>query len=658
MKHRKLVLLTACTLLPAAAVADRLQLAPIVVTAPAMSDPFTLETDPKAPRQPVPAADGADFLKNIPGFSMVRKGGTSGEPVLRGFTGSRLNILQDGTEVLGGCPGRMDPPTAYLYPQTFDKVTVIKGPQSVLYGGGNLAGAVLFERRTERFTKPGTRLFGSALAGSYGRNDQVLDATVGASQGFLRLIGTRSAADNYEDGNGIEVHSEFLRWSGTAIAGWTPTADTRLELTLERSDGEAAYADRGMDGVKFDRTGYAIQLEQRNISTLVQQLDAQAYHQYVDHVMDNYSLRQPPAMMMKMVSNPDRETNGARLSVTLTPSTALRLTLGGDYREDQHTGRMASSALNATPVLGGRGKDMQAEQLGLFAQLDYAASPRSKWIAGVRYDRVEVTAEKAFGGAAAGSDDTDDNHAGFIRYEHHLNAALTAFGGFGHAERSPDYWERRARFNTAPEKSNQLDLGLSYRTRPIDANLSLFYARIDDYILIDWAQSGMNWQAAGARNIDATILGLEADTVWRFADNWRITGTLAYVYGKNRSDDQPLAQIPPLEGRLALDYDNGTWLAGLLARGVSKQDRVSLDSGSIAGRDLGPTAGFGTLSLHAGYRPADTVTVTLGVDNLFDKIYAEHLSRSGSDVMITGFEQTQRVNEPGRTMWLQASVEF
>lgn len=658
MNPSKLTLLAACALTPLAAAANKPLFEPIVITAPAISEPLTVATDPKAPRQPVPAADGADFLKNIPGFSMVRKGGTSGEPVLRGLTGSRLNILQDGAEVLGGCSGRMDPPTAYLYPQTFDKVTVIKGPQTVLYGGGNLAGTVLFERHTERFTEPGTRFFGSALLGSYKRNDQVVDAALGAEQGFLRFIGTRSEADDYKDGDGVKIHSEFERWSGTAIAGWTPSADTRLELTLERSDGEAAYADRGMDGTKFERTGYAVKFEQQNISPLVSQFKAQAYHQYTDHVMDNFRLRQPPPGMMKMVMNPDRETNGARASIDLTPSDAMLLTLGADYRTDEHRGRMANSPLNATPILGSRSKDLSSDQIGVFAQLEYEASSQGSWLAGARFDHTKATAEAAFGGAAAGTEDSDNNYAGFIRYEHQLSSAITAFAGVAHAERSPDYWERNAGFDTNPEKSNQLDFGLGYQSGAIEANLSAYYARIDDYILIDWVRDGMKWSSDGARNVDATTYGLEADAAWAFANNWRLTGTLAHVHGKNRSDDRPLAQIPPLEARLALDFDNNVWLAGLLVRAVAKQNRVDIDSGTIAGRDLGPTAGFGVLSLHGGYRPAPTVKLIAGIDNLFDKAYAEHLSRSGSDAMIVGFEQTQRVNEPGRTFWMQASVNF
>ena len=78
----------------------------IVVTTPQMQEPVKVETNPRAPRQPVPAHDGADYLKGIPGFSVIRKGGTDGDPVFRGMAGSRVNILLDGEQILGGCGGR------------------------------------------------------------------------------------------------------------------------------------------------------------------------------------------------------------------------------------------------------------------------------------------------------------------------------------------------------------------------------------------------------------------------------------------------------------------------------------------------------------------------------------------------------------------------
>ena len=123
--------------------------------------------------------------------------------------------------------------------------------------------------------------------------------------------------DDYQDGGGQAVHSRYERWSANGAVGWTPDEATRVELSGARSDGEAAYADRMMDGVKFSRENLGLRLERRNISRTVQSLEGQLYYNYVDHVMDNYSLRPfTPSMMMPnpSVSNPDRRTVGGRVA--------------------------------------------------------------------------------------------------------------------------------------------------------------------------------------------------------------------------------------------------------------------------------------------------------------------------------------------------------
>ncbi|MBU2014091.1 MAG: TonB-dependent receptor plug domain-containing protein, partial [Gammaproteobacteria bacterium] len=99
---------------------DAVELAPMVITGVGQQSPLTVVTDPKIPRQPMPASDGADYLKTIPGFSAVRNGGVNGDPVFRGMFGSRLKLLSNGGEMLGACPNRMDSPSSYISPDTFD----------------------------------------------------------------------------------------------------------------------------------------------------------------------------------------------------------------------------------------------------------------------------------------------------------------------------------------------------------------------------------------------------------------------------------------------------------------------------------------------------------------------------------------------------------
>ena len=78
-----------------------------VVTGYRTRRPLTLSTNPQRPRQPIPASDGAGYLKAIPGFSVVRKGGVGGDPMLRGMGGSRIVMNMNGGMMSGGCPKRI-----------------------------------------------------------------------------------------------------------------------------------------------------------------------------------------------------------------------------------------------------------------------------------------------------------------------------------------------------------------------------------------------------------------------------------------------------------------------------------------------------------------------------------------------------------------------
>jgi iron complex outermembrane receptor protein len=84
---------------------------------------------------------------------------------------------------------------------------------------------------------------------------------------------------------------------------------------------------------------------------------------------------------------------------------------------------------------------------------------------------------------------------------------------------------------------------------------------------------------------------------------------------------------------------------------VSAQNRFAVNQGNIVGQDLGRSPGFAVISLHASCRFPGNPRLSAGVDNLLDRTYAEHISRAGSAV--SGFVQTTRVNEPGRTLWVK-----
>jgi iron complex outermembrane recepter protein len=663
---------------------------PVVVTSVRSDKPLVVTVDAKAPVQPVPAHDGADVLKNIPGFNVIRKGGADGDPVLRGMAGSRLGILVEGEGVLGGCSMRMDPPTAYIFPAAYDRITIVKGPQSVRYGPMSPAGTVRFERDFARRDGTGANGFATATVGDFGRFDGALDLRGGTTDVQGRLAATYATMDDYVDGSGRPAHARYERWSTNVSAAWTPDEQTFIEITGARSDGEAAYADRMMDGSLFDRTNTGLRARRSDVSPLVAEIEVQAYVNAVDHVMDNYSLRPfTPSMMMpgKSVSNPDRRTAGSRLALALTPADALRLDVGIDHQTNRHRVRSSMNQDLMPYESMARVADAEFHQTGIFAEAAYTVSGATRLYAGMRADRWTGSDQRAtvmlgmMGGTAAnptaGLKRETTLPAGFARVERDLAPGSTLYAGIGHTQRFPDYWELVSAeatssvsgFNTAPEKTTQVDAGWLLHRGPLEFSASLFASRIDDYILIqgNYAKpmammgGGMGGMmstrmATVARNIDAETHGGELGLGYKFADSLRLDASVAYVRGENTTDARPLAQMPPLEGRLGFTYSRPTWSTGMLWRAVAKQDRVAVNQGNIVGQDIGPSAAFDVFSVNASWAPTSALRLSAGLDNLFDATYAEHVSRGGAAV--AGYVQTTRVNEPGRFLWLKCDYRF
>src|SRR5690554_518151 len=667
---RPLVLaIFAATAMPA--LADHTELDPLVVTAPGMSEALKVTTDPKAPRQPIPASDGADLLKNIPGFSVIRKGGTDGDPVFRGMAASRLSILLDGEAILGGCGSRMDPPTAYVFPEAYESVTILKGPQSVKHGSGSSAGVVMFERATPEFYDKPVHGYASLMGGSFGRNDQVAQIQAGGEKGYIELGGTRSDMDNYKDGNGNKVHSAYQRWSTNTALGWTPTLDTKIELTAAVSDGEARYADRGMDGSEFSRTNYGLSFQQKAISPIVEEVKAKIYRNYVDHVMDNYSLRTTPLNTNgdpnPRAMNPDRETIGANVGTTLRFGPHWLVDVGADYQQNEHSDRMGSG-VNAYKSMP-RTDDMSFKTTGVYTQVHYHFPEEHGIFAGIRVNKDEAEDLRA-NTNTSGETDTNWLTSGFLRYEHQLDPTNRAYAGVGYSERAADYWERTrnpdgkmpmapsriSTFEVNPEKVTQLDIGVIHEGKELRGSVSAFYAYHEDYILIEQVGMG-NMSGVDARNIRATSYGTEADISWQFAHHWNTDATVSLVRGKNKTDNRALGQMPAHEFRLGLTYDNGVWSSGALARFVNSQSHVAIGQGNIVGQDIGETSGFAVFSLNAGYRATEQLVFTAGIDNIFDRNYAEHLSKGDANVLGYALQEA-RVNELGRNLWLKAQYKF
>ena len=639
-------------------------LAPIVVTAQQGNDAHGLivHADPKQPTQPIPAVDGAAYLQSIVGFNQIKNGGANGDVTFRGMFGSRIKILTDGTENLGACPSRMDNPASYVSPESYDKITVVKGPQTVQYAHTGSAATVIFEREPEQLTsaKP-YRGQASVMLGSYGRLDQNVEAAVGDETKYARLNANRSIADSYQDGAGNTVPSDWEKWNADLALGWTPNEDTWVELKGAKSDGEAVYAGRPMDGSKFARESLGLHVEKKNIGDVIKKVEAQVDYSYNDHVMDNFSLRKfNPAdgMSMPMASNVARRTLNARVAMTQDWG-KLQLISGIDSQKNEHTKR--SGSLMSPYQNKARVGDMDFESYGAFGELSYAFNDQHKLVTGARVDQAKID------NLATDTERKETLPSGFVRIESELAEHVKTYAGLGYVERVPDYWELfSTKYHQSTgttfadlenEKTAQFDAGYQYEQGAFKSWASVYAGLIQDYILVAYTPTGsMGRLEAKSRNIDATIAGAEAGVAYQLTDQIQADISAMYAWGENTTDHTALPQIAPLEGRFNLRYVQEKYNLGLLWRVVAAQDRTSYREGNIIGYDLEESKGFGTLSLNGTYNIQKDLDLSVGIDNVLNKNYAEHLNKLGSSGF--GYAATEQFNNIGRNYWARISMKF
>lgn len=639
-------------------------MAPIVVTSATGNDAngLIVRADPKQPIQPIPASDGADYLQSIVGFSSVNSGaGTNGDVTFRGMFGSRIKILTDGTENLGACPSRMDSPTSYISPESYDRISVIKGPQTVQYANTGSAATVIFERSPEQFDEDHLyRGQASILMGSFGRLDHNVEVAAGDEQKYIRLNTNRSVANSYQDGNGNTVPSDWERWNADLALGWTPDENTWVELTGGKADGEAVYAGRMMDGSQFARESLGLRVEKKNVTDVIKKIEAQVNYNFNDHVMDNFSLRD--------VAEPDkamtvtRRTLNGRLAVT-NEWENIQLITGVDSQLNKHAGGMYHSTMPMmnSPVT----TDMEFQSIGGFGELSYDLSGDNKLVSGLRIDQVSIDAVKR------SLERTETLPSAFIRFEntHPDHDDGKTYIGLGYVERVPDYWEL---FKTdlngqAPstfkdlknEKTLQLDLGYQHHHGALNSWVSAYTGLIQDYILINYdadKKTGHGINAADSKNVDAVIAGAEAGIGYQFTDAIQADVSAMYAWGENTTNNTPLPQIAPLEGRVNLRYIQDRYTLGAYWRIVDGQSRISEREGNIVGYDNKKSAGFGTLSLNGTYNLSEGVDLSVGIDNVLDRTYTEHLNKMGASG--TGLPTDEQFNNIGRNYWARISMKF
>lgn len=643
-----------------------------------------------------PAANAGDALTSIPGVDAVRRGADAAEPVVRGLGWERVTTQAGCHPLYGACPSRMDPPATQFVLDTLESVQVIKGVPSVTLGPGATGGKVILNTDYDRGpeAEPGFRRQAEALwdEGREGYS-AALGAEGGSSNLDMRATVHARDMDDYTSGDGTAVPAQLQEEGAALSLGYRPQPGSRLFGHAQyRREDDVDYPSLPMDTKQSETTlltgGYRVE----PAGSALERFEVNAGYSYVDHLMNND--RKSNRAMMESEAPSDARSYSAKVDADWRSSENRVWTVGLD------TERMERDATRTRriPATGATFKDHiwpepERDLSGLFAELNQQFGADLTLRAGGRVDYAHSDAAAVddrivlgpgvvapirewftrINGPAADEIEREEVlFSGNVLVEGQLSEANAWFAGVGRTERFPAVTELYYAFSPAPggyqignpgldpETKYELTTGLRHQSKVLLTELSVFAARVEDYILptsvlkTDVNGDGTTDNVRGFRNVDAELWGGELGLTARLGEGWSVPAALAYVQGRNTTDDRDLPEIPPLSGRAALRYDRAgstPWWTEAGLRFAARQDQVDEKFPE------NETPSFVVYHLGLGVALTTFLRLETGVENLLDEDYNEHLTREAAvaaDELAAGDE----IPAPGRSFYIKLSSTF
>lgn len=584
------------------------------------------------------ASDLEDVFSQTPSISVGGSLGVAQKIYLRGIEDTNLNISVDGAVQAGYLfhhQGRVG-----IEPELLKEVEVQSGAGLATDGAGALGGAVRFTTRDpDDLLRDGEKAGALVKLGYYSNGDVLkTSGTVfgkaGDNVGVLASL-TRQQGNAFDDGRGNTINNtETDVDSGFFKLVATPTEQQRLSLSHEirYDDGErnlrphfvaAGWNPKNSQeshrktttlGYDINPAGDALDIETTFYST-----DAYLTQDGADSPKDGAGVK----------------SIGADLRNTLR-SGEHTLVFGGDYRRD--TGYYINPE---TPVA-----DEKARVAGLYLQDHYQATSQLLVTAGARYDHYSLD----------DSDGQSFSNSGIspnLGMEYKLSDALTFNAGYARAMRGPKVKEAYLlgyAVNSASlkeETADNLELGLSYNQGALSLEGTVFVSHIDDFVDRVNRSSVENTGNVKNRGIE-----LKADYEWD-----KTMASLSFSHSRPELDGEPLS-----DGDMSVGTATGNeWVADVQHQ-LPAQNLTLGWSGTFVHRltkvatGRAEKPGYSNHDVYVRWLPTatDDLSLTLTVNNLFDKQYLDHASYGVS----TDSGDVIGLPEAGRDIRLSLAARF
>jgi hemoglobin/transferrin/lactoferrin receptor protein len=595
----------------------------------------------------------SDELARIPGVNVSSDSAWGSEVNIRGLGRGSLVFNIDGARV--NTATEVGAQFGTINPNDIERVEVLKGPISALYGSGSIGGVVNVITRGGEFTAQPVRR--SYLTGSYASNPEGFSTYANTSYNSPNfwIFGSASWRDfeSYKAGGDDEIpNSQFKDYQGklrTGIKWLKGESDVQVQFAEGKEIGIPGTGVAPMPteaDVTYPRTSRVLASWDHKISDISQHFKESAvkvYYQSIDRRVriDNF----PAASAVKKITpSADHETWGAKwhnVFACRDHKIVTGLDLWNWHLESSRTKYLANGLTVKDEPL----PNADYFSGGVFAEDNWALGEAWTLNFGGRLDYISVQNDAAYlytkppnskvaNPLITPSQTKDDMswnlHAGLTwNFMPAWSMSLLAASAYRAASMEERFayivlgsgTEKRGNPDLEPERSMFFEYGLHYNGKKFGASASAYANFLRDLI----TEKIVSASLIQYQNVsEALIWGGEAEAYWLLVPGARLYANLAYTRGEDTQNNADLPFIPPLSGLAGLRYDHrsGLWARVELSWAL-KQDQTPTG--------VEATDGWQTVGLRLGYKfnlQKTTQELILGVDNVFDEDYRDYLSTS------------------------------
>ena len=569
----------------------------------------------------------AATLASMPGMAAISMGPAVSQPVVRGLSGDRVLMLEDGTPVGDASNSGNDHATG-LDPSSARRIEVVRGPGALLYGGNALGGVINVIRDEIPSSVPhhvtgSTTLQSQSATGAVGGSTTVVFPM--AERVPLRVEVAARTAGDLKTPVGTLFNTDGRLWSGGAgsayVADWGHLGASFRGYWNDYGipGGFVGGHDEGVR-IEMHRFASKFQTVVEESGGFFRDIRIAATHTWYEH----------------------REIEPPDILGTLYQQQAVSGDILGRHAE---WGPFAAGAVGARVswedfAYGGSlfTPDTRRLRAAMYLLEEVDLGP-ARIEGGLRYDWTRADPLAANRDSDIGEIRERSFHAlsGSMGVLFNPVSGLTIGASVVRAFRSPDidelYSEGPHLAAYAFEVGNPsleseigrgLDIFLRFESDRVRGEVTGFYNDIRGYVYGEDTDrlSRVLLPVYQFQGNDAVFSGFEAGLDVDVGSGFALEAVASSVQGTLKDSDQPLPLVPPLRGHTALKYERPLWFMRGEAEMAARQDRI--------GEFETPTDGYTVLSLSTGARitlGGRLNVLTVSLNNVTDTEYRNHLSR-------------------------------